>query len=248
MPPKRNTVGSVGNGMINFYEHSDLKKLLPPQQNPHFDQTQIKLPARIGVVASSGGGKSTWLLNFIAKTNDTWGHIFICTKASEPIYEFLEKRISSKNVTFCYKLSALPSLKDWPEPSKQSLVVFDDMCADKDQSLIAEFFIRGRKVTKYGLTMVYLSQSYFKIPKTVRLQLSYLVILKLSSDRDLNLILSENSLGVDKEELKAVYKEATRKQFDFLKIDINNGDDNRRFSHNFTAFFEIDDDEEGGAP
>jgi len=245
MPPKKQAaVGGASNTMFNFYEHRDLQKLLPPQQNPHFEQTQIKLPARIGVVASSGGGKSTWLLNFIAKTNDTWGHIYICTKASEPIYEFLQKKVGDKNITMCYKLSALPSLKDFPNPDKQSLVVFDDMCADRDQSLIAEFFIRGRKVTKYGLTMVYLSQSYFKIPKTVRLQLSYLIILKLSSDRDLNLILSENSLGVDKDGLKQIYKLATKKQFDFLKVDINNGDDNKRFSHNWTGFFELDDDDD----
>jgi hypothetical protein len=245
MPPKKMQGAASGSDMINFYDHKDLKKLLPPKQNPHFEQTKIGLPARIGVVAASGGGKSTWLLNFISKTNDTWGHIYICTKASEPIYEFLEKKVGSKNVTFCYKLSALPSLKDFPDPDKQSLVVFDDMCADKDQDLIAQFFIRGRKVTKFGLTMIYLSQSYFKIPKIVRLQLSYLIILKLSSDRDLNLILSENSLGLDKEELKQVYKDCTRKQFDFLKIDINNGDDNKRFSHNWVDFFEVVGEEEG---
>ena len=241
MPPKKNIVMS-GNGMINFYEHNDLKKLLPPQQNPHFDQTQIKLPARIGVVAASGGGKTTWLVNFIARTNDTWGHIYICTKSPEPIYEFLEKKVGAKNITMIYKLSQLPSLKDFPNPEKQSLVVFDDYAADKNQEVIGEFFIRGRKVTKFGLTMVYLSQSYYKIPKIVRLQLSYLIILKLSSDRDLNLILSENSLGVDKNELKHIYKEATKTQFDFLKIDINNGDENKKFSHNLLDFYEVDDE------
>ena len=241
MPPKKNIVMS-GNGMINFYEHNDLKKLLPPQQNPHFDQTQIKLPARIGVVAASGGGETTWLVNFIARTNDTWGHIYICTKSPEPIYEFLEKKVGAKNITMIYKLSQLPSLKDFPNPEKQSLVVFDDYAADKNQEVIGEFFIRGRKVTKFGLTMVYLSQSYYKIPKIVRLQLSYLIILKLSSDRDLNLILSENSLGVDKNELKHIYKEATKTQFDFLKIDINNGDENKKFSHNWLDFYEVDDE------
>lgn len=227
--------------MVNFYDLEDLKKLLPPRQNPHFDQTQIQLPARIGVIASSGGGKSTWLCNFIARTNDTWGHIYICTKASEPIYEFLEKKVGSKNITIVYRLSQMPSLKDFPNPEKQSLVVFDDCCVDRDQELIGQYFIRGRKVTKFGLTMIYLSQSYYKIPKTVRMQLSYLIILKLSSDRDLNLILGENSLGVDKDELKTIYKEATKVQFDFLKIDINQGDENKKFSHNWTEFYELDD-------
>ena len=245
MPPKKRDSGAGGaTPMVNFYEHKDLKKLLPPQQNPHFERTQIKLPARIGVVAASGGGKSTWLLNFIALTPDTWGHIWICTKASEPIYDFLQKKVGEKDVSIVYKLGDLPPLKDFPNANKQQLVVFDDCCVDKNQELIGQFFIRGRKVTKYGLTMVYLSQSYYKIPKVVRLQLSYLIILKLSSDRDLSLILSENSLGIDKDMLKQVYKDSTRVQFDFLKIDINQGDDNKRFSHNWTGFYEVEDDDD----
>ena len=60
-----------------------------------------------------------------------------------------------------------------------------------------ELFIRGRKIGK-GLSLIYLSQSFFKIPKIIRQQFNYLFLLKLSSGRDLNLILSDFSLGVDR--------------------------------------------------
>ena len=43
-------------------------------------------------------------------------------------------------------------------------------------------------------------------------------MLKLSSDRDLNLILSDFGLGVDKAVLLKIYKDATREKFNFLKV------------------------------
>ena len=46
------------NEMINFYEHKDVKKLMPEYKNPHFEETQMNTPARIGVIASSGTGKT----------------------------------------------------------------------------------------------------------------------------------------------------------------------------------------------
>ena len=82
MPSAKNKITTNNNEMTNFYEHRDIQKLLPKYHNPHFYQTQIAIPARIGCIASSGGGKTQWLLNFIAKTNDTWGHIHIVYKTS----------------------------------------------------------------------------------------------------------------------------------------------------------------------
>ena len=60
--------------------------------------------------------------------------------------------------------------------------------------------------------------------------------------RDLNLILSDFSLGVNKDELKLIYKNATKRKFDFLKIDIDNRNNNEKFSHNWKDFYHIDID------
>ena len=141
---------------------------------------------------------------------------------------------------FYFKLSDLPSINNFPNKEVQSLLVFDDQVCESDanQSIIKEWFIRGRKVGK-GVSMVYLSQSYFKIPRLIRLQFGYLFLLKLSSSRDLNMILSECSLGdkVDKKELHEVYEEATKDKFNFLKIDLDCPDENKKFSLNFNDFF-----------
>ena len=110
---------------------------------------------------------------------------------------------------------------------------------EKNQDIIKELMIRGRKIGK-GLTMCYLSQSFFKIPKIVRLQFSHLILLKLSSNRDLNLILSDYSLGVNRDQLAMIYKDATESKFHFLKIAVDEPDNNRKFSHNWTDFYCIE--------
>ena len=240
MPTKK--TNQAPNHMINFYEHKDIQKLLPQYHNPHFDDTQIAIPARIGVIASSGGGKTQFLLNLIAKTNDTWGHIHVVYKTSEPLYEFLEQKLKGKNITFYTSLSKLPQPNDLPYKDKQQLIVFDDQVNEKNQEIIKEYCIRGRKIGK-GVSIAYLSQSFFKIPKIVRLQFSHLILLKLSSNRDLNLILSDYSLGLDKKELAYIYKDATKHKFDFLKIAIDEPNDNKKFSHNWTDFYRINNDE-----
>ena len=224
--------------IINYYEHKDVKKLAPKYSNPHFNETQISIPGRIGVIAPSGTRKPQWLLNFIHKCQDTFGHITIVYKASEPLYEFLRDKIGFKNITFCTKLTDLPNPIDLNMGNKQILLIFDDQVSEKNQNKIEEYFIRGRKIGG-GITMCYLSQSFFAIPTLIRRQFNYVIILKLSGKRDLNLILSNYALGIEVDQIIDLYKNATKDKFNFLKIDIENRDDNKKFSHNFTHFYEI---------
>ena len=100
-------------------------------------------------------------------------------KASEPLYDFLAKSIGDKNITFYTKLADLPLPNDMPHKDKQQLIVFHDQVAERNQQSIAELFISGRKFGK-SISMVYLSQSFFKVPKLIRQQFNYLFLLKLS--------------------------------------------------------------------
>ena len=230
------------NEMINFYEHKDVKKLMPKYKNPHFEETQMNIPCRVSVIAPSGSGKTQWLLNYINKCQDTFGHIIIVYKASEPLYEFLRDKIGSKNITFYTKLIELPNPIDLNMANKQVLLCFDDQVTEKNQSKIEEYYIRGRKLYG-GITSIYLSQSFFAIPTIIRRQCNYIIILKLSGKRDLNLILSNYSLGVEMDQITKMYKDATKEKFNFLKIDVENRDDNKKFSHNFTGFYKIDNED-----
>jgi hypothetical protein len=227
--------------ITNFYQHKDIKKYITKTNNPNFEDTQMNLPSRCGLISSSGGGKTVALLNFISKSSDTFGHIIVVYKQSEPLYEFLRDKIGSKNITFYTKLSELPNPNDLNMGKKQVLLVFDDQVAEKNQQKIEEYFLRGRKLYG-GITMFYLSQNFFGIPPLIRRQFNYVMILKLSGIKDMKLILSNYSLGLEVNEIIKLYKDATKQKFDFLKISVEERDENKIFSHNFTGFYKINDD------
>ena len=92
--------------------------------------------------------------------------------------------------------------------------------------------------------MCYLSQSFYKIPRLIRLQFNYLIILKLGSKRDTEMIISECSIGIEKDHLLSLYKDATKQKFNFLKINLETGNDNEKFSRNFNDFYRIEGDSE----
>jgi hypothetical protein len=229
------------NSMTNFYQHKDIKKYITKYHNPHFEETQMTVPCRVGVVAPSGTGKTQWLLNYISKSSDTFGHIIVVYKQSEPLYDFLRDKIGSKNITFYTKLTDLPNPNDLNMGNKQVLLVFDDQVAEKNQQKIEEYHLRGRKISG-GVTCVYLSQNYFGIPALIRRQFNYVIILKLSGARDLKQIILNYSLGLDANEIVKLYKNATKEKFHFLKISVEERNENKIFSHNFTGFYKINDD------
>jgi len=227
--------------MRNYYKSPKMKEFLDDVPNPHFDDHHIKVPFRMCVVAASGGGKSSFILNLIEKMKNTFYHIYVVHKTDEPIYSYLEKQLP-KRVTFYKRIGELPLVNNFPNKGKPQLVVFDDMVTEPaaSQQLIAEFYIRGRKRL---LSMAYLSQSFFKIPKIIRININYLILLKLSGDRDLRLIVSEYGLGITPDELMKIYKHATSKQFDALKIDCDESNNNRKFSRNWKSYYHVDDDD-----
>jgi len=229
--------------MLNFYELNDVKKLNTPSYNPHFKATQMNIPFRCGLIGASGSGKTNALLNYIKLTSGTFAEILVVYKSSEPLYELLDKKLKGKNIFFYTDLSKLPDPKDLKETdTKQRLIVFDDQIAEKDQSKIINYFIYGRK---RGCTIFILSQSYYAIPKTIRGQFSYLILVKVSGQRDLNMILKDTgSLGLEDESLlKKMYNKATSTKMNFLKIDLNTSNLNKKFSVNFTDFFTLNEED-----
>ena len=67
-----------------------------------------------------------------------------------------------------------------PDKENKILISFDDMIADmihnkKLNSVITEVFVRGRKL---NISLVFITQSYFKVPKDVRLNTSHFLLQK----------------------------------------------------------------------
>ena len=70
-----------------------------------------------------------------------------------------------------------------PNRKRKILIVFDDMIADimsnkKFQAIIKELFIRCRKL---NISLVFITQSYFSVPKDVRLNSTHYLIMKINN-------------------------------------------------------------------
>jgi hypothetical protein len=56
----------------------------------------------------------------------------------------------------------------------------------------------------------------------------------------MSMIMKECSLGAEKEELQFIYKTSTKEKFNFLKINLETPDENKKFSHNWNDYFHLD--------
>ena len=86
-----------------------------------------------------------------------------------------------------------------PGKKRKILIVFDDMIADminnkKLNPVVTELFIGGRKV---NTSIVFITQSYSKVPKDVRLNSTHFFIVKIPNKRELQQIALNHSSVID---------------------------------------------------
>ena len=222
--------------IVNMYEKIP-KEFLDKVENPNFPLHQLKLPFRMCIVAPSGSGKTNFLINllrlFSCGSKGTFSTITIITKnADEPLYKWVQSVCDQ--IIVKEGLSNTPQLDKF-DKDKNHLLVFDDLVLSKDLSMVESVYIRGRKL---GVSVIFISQSYYRIPKIIRNNCSYMVLLKLSGNREVNMILSEFGLGVTKEELIDIYEYATKERFSPLIIDMEESPD-KRFRRGFLDILAI---------
>ena len=90
--------------------------------------------------------------------------------------------------------------------------MFDDMIADMESNKklsvkVTELFLRGRKLS---VLLVFVSQSYFKLPRTITLNATHYFIMKVSNKRELQQIASNPSSDIDFKDFMKLYKEYTK--------------------------------------
>jgi len=216
------------------------KKFLLKSHNPHFETHHIKLPFRMIIAGNSGSGKTQTLLNLIYNMPDTFEKIFIITKnKDEPLYNYLEDKLGKEGLTIKEGLTELPDV-DSLDKEQNNLIVLDDLVNEplKQQRPVADFFIRARKK---NASIIYISQSFYAVPKLIRDNINYLIIKQVSSMKNLTMICRECSLGIEKKELKKIYDDATQKKQDFLLIDLE-GDKDERFRKNFDEIYVLEEE------
>ena len=88
------------------------------------------------------------------------------------------------------------------------LIVFGDMIADimtnkKFQSIAKELFMRCRK---QNISLVFITQSYFSLPKDVRLNSTHYLVMKINNRKELQNITTNHSSDIDYKDFMKIYR------------------------------------------
>ena len=115
-----------------------------------------------------------------------------------------------------------------PDKENKILIVFDDMIADmiknkKLNSIVTEFFIRGKKL---DISLVFITQSYFKVPKDVRLNTTCFFITNILNKRELQQTAINHSSDISTEDFVNIYGRCTAEPYSFFVNDTILASDN----------------------
>ena len=181
------------------------------------------------ICGNSGSGKTNLLYHMLIKPLLYYDEIYLYARNLEQDkYKKLIQKMTELSMKLGYEIlhvsnDEITPVKEMDYEDNQKLVIFDDYVCDKNQRQIIDYFTQGRHK---NCSVVYLSQSFYKTPKDIRLNSPHYCLYEFPSSRESNRISSE--LGVDKE----TYKAATRKPFRFLYVD----KPQKRFAKNFTDY------------
>ena len=89
------------------------------------------------------------------------------------------------------------------------------MTNKKFQAIIKELFIRCRKL---NISLIFITQSYFSVPKDVRLNSTHYLIMRINNKRELQNIVINRSANIDYKDFMKIYRECRNRPFNFLTI------------------------------
>ena len=168
-------------------------------------------PYRVLIIGGSGSGKTNTLLHLINE-QDSIDKIYLHAKyLNQPKYEFLIINRENAGIKHCNNPNAFIEYSNAmddvykkidhynPRRKRKVLIAFDDMIADimtnkRFQAIIKKLFIRCRKL---NISLVFITQPYFTVPKDVKLNSTHYIIMKINHRKELQNIAINHSADID---------------------------------------------------
>ena len=222
--------------MINFDDYVNENKTEDNKNWPYIPDH----PHRILIIGGSESGKTNVLLDLTENQPDI-DKIFLYAKDPYKVkYQDLikireEVGIDHHNAPRAYTeysndMRDVYKNINYYNPIKENkiLIFFDHMIADmihnkKLNSIVTELFFRGREL---NISLVFTTQSYFKVPKDVRLNTTIFFIAKIPNRRELQQIAINHSSDIKTEDFNNIYRECTDEPYSFLVNDTTLASDN----------------------
>ena len=215
--------------MIDFDDYTNENKTEHNLKCPYIPDH----PYRILIVGSSGSGKTNTLSNLI-NNQPAIDKIYLYAKDPyEAKYQYLINKREKVGLNYFNDHKAFTDYSNDmqdvykniegynPGKKRKVLIVFDDMIADminnkKLNPIVTELFIRGRKL---NISVVFITQLYFKVSKDVRLNSTHFFIMKIPNKRELQQSALNHSSDIDFKNFMKIYKKCTVEPYSFFVND-----------------------------
>ena len=215
--------------MINFDDYTNENRTEHNKNWPYIPDH----PYKILIIGGSGSGKTNTLLDLIENQVDIDKIYFYAKDPCESKYQYLINKIQSVGINHFRDPKAFieysndmhdfyKNIDDCNSDNENKIfIVFDDMIADmihnrKLNSVVTELFIRSRKL---NISLVFITQSYFKVPKDVRLNTTHFFIMKIPNKRELQQIAINHSSDINTKDFANIYRKCTAEPYSFLVND-----------------------------
>ena len=190
-------------------------------------------PFRMLIIGPSESGKTNTLLHLIGKFPPVDKIYLYAKDTDENKYQYLinkREQAGIKNLNdphaFIEYLNDMNDVledinNDNKKRIKKVLIIFDDMIADimrseKFKAIVKELFIRCRKL---NISIAFITESYFRTPKDVRLNSTHYILMKMGNKKELKSITEENSGHLDFKDFLKIYNHCTDKPYSFMMVD-----------------------------
>ena len=209
-------------------EFNNIDNLLSKESFQEIHPLLPKRNFRMTVCGGSGSGKTSFIVQLITRHLIVRG-LYICAKhLDQPkmvyiidFYRKMEKDLSKKLKKEVSIIKVITNdLEEFPDVSdiegEDNIVIFDDMVMEKDPTnKIVNYYIRGRH---HNISSFYLSQSFFTVPKNIRLNTNIYALFNMVSLNEVSRIHREVASDLTKKQFIDIFNEATD-GFNFLYID-----------------------------
>ena len=197
-------------------------------------------PYRILIIGGSGSGKINVLLSLIENQPDIDKIYLYAKDPYEAKYQnWINKKESIGINHFNDSKAYIEYSNDMCDVYKnincynankenKILIVFDDMITDminnkKLDSIVTELFTGWRKL---NISLFFITQSYFKVPKEIRLNTTHFFISKIPNKRELQQIAINHSSDISTEDFVNIYRKCTAEPYSFFVNDTTLASDN----------------------
>ena len=190
-------------------------------------------PFRMLIIGPSSSGKANTLLHSIDNFHPVVKIYLYAKDTDEKKYQYLinkREQAGIKNLNDPHAFieysndmnDVLDDINNYNKNrDKKVLTIFDDMIADimrseKFKAIVKELFIRCRKL---NISIVFITQSYFRTPKGARLNSTHYILMKIDNKKELKSIAEENSGHLDFKEFLKIYNYCTKEPYSFMLVD-----------------------------